>query len=89
MWMDHSILVFSPTGKPIKRIAFPAKCITCPAWGGPNNDVLFVTTAQPLVEQQAVGDEGGHIFKYEPGVQGMINHEYGHRSERAGSRAHL
>jgi sugar lactone lactonase YvrE len=76
MWMDHCLKVYSAEGKEQKSLTFPAKCITCPSWGGPNNDVLFVTSAQPLGEKQEEDDEGGNVFKYEAGVKGMANYEF-------------
>ncbi|RDW92214.1 hypothetical protein BP5796_01608 [Coleophoma crateriformis] len=77
MWMDHSVQVFDPEGIPLKKIVFPAKCITCPAWGGRNLDVLYVTSAQPLVEKSAAGDEGGHIFRYKDDtVRGVAKNEF-------------
>jgi len=76
IWYDHTIGVFSPEGKPLKKITFPAKCITCPAWGGENNDVLFVVSGQAWNETLPEGDEGGHVFKFKAEVKGMINHEF-------------
>lgn len=69
--------VYSPEGKELKTITFPAKCITCPGWGGPNSDVLFVSTALPLDGSRPEGDEGGHLFRFDAGVKGVVNHEFG------------
>jgi len=70
------VQVYSPEGKLLKRIEFPAKSVTCPAWGGSQNDVLFVTTGQPIGEKLADGDEGGNVFKCEPGVKGMVTYQF-------------
>jgi sugar lactone lactonase YvrE len=76
MWMMHCVVVYSPDGKPLKKINFPAKCMTCPTWGGKDNNVLFIASAQPLVEKAAPGDEGGHVFRYQAGVKGMLQYEF-------------
>jgi sugar lactone lactonase YvrE len=77
MWMDYCLIKYSPSGKPLNKITFPAKCITCPTWGGKYNDTIFLTSAQPLVEKAERGDEGGQMFRYTPGVQGMRKNEFG------------
>lgn len=74
--MDHCIIKYSPDGKALKKITFPAKCVTWPTWGGQNNDILFLTSAQPLVEKATPGDEGGQLFRYKPGVKGMTKNEF-------------
>ena len=76
MWMDHSLIKYSPEGKALQKITFPAKCMTCPTWGGEHNDILYLTSAQPLVEKAAPGDEGGQMFRYKPGVQGLLKNEF-------------
>lgn len=76
MWYDHCVIAYSPEGKPLKKITFPTKCVTCPTWGGEKNNVLFVTSGQAWNEELAEGDEGGHVFKYEAGVEGIKNYEF-------------
>ncbi|KAH8685915.1 hypothetical protein BGZ60DRAFT_502321 [Tricladium varicosporioides] len=73
LWVAMKIF---PEGHILDQIGFPAKCITCPAWGGEKNDILFITSAQPIVEKAAPGDEGGHIFQYKPGVKGLPKYEF-------------
>lgn len=69
------MIVYSPAGKQLKKIAFPVKCPTCPAWGGPNHDILFVATSPPFYDKP-LDDGGGHVFSYRAGVKGMVNHEF-------------
>ena len=76
MWMLHCVKVYSPEGKLLRKINFPAKCVTCPTWGGRDNDILFIASAPPLVEKAAPGDEGGHVFRYKGGVAGMMKYEF-------------
>jgi sugar lactone lactonase YvrE len=75
MWMDYAVEVYSPDGKILKRIEFPAKCPTCPAWGGENYDILYVASSPPFHEK-VPDDEGGHVFSYHAGVKGQVNHEF-------------
>jgi len=79
MWLDSCVKVYSPEGKLIKKITFPSKCVTCPAWGGKNNDILIVASAQPesVGVKSELGDQGGHLFRYDAGVKGMINNKFG------------
>ena len=76
MWMLHCVEVYSTDGKKLRRINFPAKCVTCPTWGGRDNDILFIASAQPLVEKAAPGDEGGHVFRYKSDVKGMRKSDF-------------
>jgi len=66
--------VYSPDGKLIKNITFPAKGITCPGWGGKDNNVLFASSGNYLEKGEKVeGSEEGHMFSFEAGVKGMPN----------------
>ena len=50
--------------------------MTCPTWGGQNNDILYITSAQPIVEKASLDDEGGHVFRYKADVRGMAKYEF-------------
>lgn len=76
MWMMNSVRVYSPEGELLQIIKFPAKCVTCPTFGGQNNDILFITSAIPITGKAAPGDEGGHVFRYKAGVKGMPKYEF-------------
>ncbi|KAF4626179.1 hypothetical protein G7Y89_g11981 [Cudoniella acicularis] len=76
MWMMNCVMVYSPEGRPLQQIHYPAKCVTCPAWGGKDLDILFFTSAQPIVEKPAPGDEGGHLFRLSPGVKGVSKYAF-------------
>lgn len=71
MWQGYRALVLNPAGEIIKKISFPAKNITCPAWGGINNDTIFFTTGT------SEGDtHGGHLFMYKTDTKGMPTYEF-------------
>lgn len=65
------VLKISPKGKILQEIKIPAKQVTSVAFGGPNLDELFVTTAKrPFVEEQ--GPLAGATFKVTGlGVKGL------------------
>ncbi|CAG8984238.1 hypothetical protein HYALB_00004221 [Hymenoscyphus albidus] len=75
MWGMNEVRVYSPEGKLLQSIQFPAKCMTCTTWGGKDNDILFVTSAIPFTGPEA-GDEGGHVFRYKPGVKGLPKYSF-------------
>ena len=62
------ILRISPAGQVVSQIALPCWKPTCPAFGGPNRDELFITSA---------GIEAG-----ETPPAGSSNHEIGRASCR-------
>jgi|TARA_B110000196_G_scaffold278297_1_gene257279 sugar lactone lactonase YvrE len=44
-WGASQVACYNPAGELIKRVIFPAKQISCPAFGGVNMDVLLATSA--------------------------------------------
>jgi len=44
-WGASQVACYNPAGELIKRVTFPAKQITCPAFGGVNMDILLATSA--------------------------------------------
>jgi len=44
-WGASQVACYNPAGELIKRVRFPAKQISCPAFGGVNMDVLLATSA--------------------------------------------
>lgn len=62
-WGGSRIIVVDPsTGKIAREIQFPTSRITSAAFGGPNLETLYVTTASKQVEQQFPPPAGG-LFK--------------------------
>ncbi len=72
------LVVFDPTGKQLREIMFPGKKLTCPAWGGKNNDILFVTSAKDVSDTAKDTDQGGSIFRYKvtAGTKGKPENEF-------------
>jgi len=76
---------FSPDGQQFLQINLPARCPTCPVFGGDNLRTLYVTTATEALlpgEQAILGDLGGNIFKVDldavlqAGVKGVVKHAF-------------
>lgn len=57
--------------KVVLEIPFPAKQVTSAAWGGPNLDILYVTTAATTRDGEQP-PSAGHLFKVTGlGVKGL------------------
>ncbi len=71
-------MVFDPTGKQIKELLFPGQRLTCPTWGGENNDIIFITSASGGAGIASQIDEGGNMFSYKvaEGPRGKPEHEF-------------
>lgn len=56
------LLIFIRTGEIVLEIDFPCKQITSAAFGGPNLDILYVTTAA-TARDEVQAPLAGHLFK--------------------------
>ncbi|KAL5318569.1 hypothetical protein ACEPPN_013631 [Leptodophora sp. 'Broadleaf-Isolate-01'] len=74
----NRVMVFDPSGKKIKELVFSGQRLTCPTWGGENNDILFVTSAKGSDGIEGQADEGGNMFSYKvvDGPKGKPEHEF-------------
>lgn len=74
-WGGSRIIVVNPSTKTIVReIMFPTDQVTSAAFGGPNLDILFVTTAGRPKPRAA---PAGGLFKVTNlGVRGLPMHEF-------------
>ena len=72
------VLRLSPEGKVVGEIHLPTRYVTCPCFGGPDLDELFITTAaeaQPEKEPESAR-HGGNIFRVKVGVRGLQKHKF-------------
>ncbi|WP_424640888.1 SMP-30/gluconolactonase/LRE family protein [Embleya sp. AB8] len=72
LWEGGAIRRYTPDGRLDRILSVPARRVTNCGFGGPNLDVLYVTTAatddrEPL---------GGRLFAFRPGVRGQAAHPY-------------
>ena len=77
-WGSGELVRYSPTGAALLRTALPAKQLTCPAFGGPDLQHLFVTSAAcDLSDQQRLAQpHAGHLFILETPYQGLVEERY-------------
>jgi sugar lactone lactonase YvrE len=77
IWVAHyggwRVTRFTPDGQVDRVVPFPVAQVTCPAFGGPNLDWLYVTTAakQLSAEELARQPLAGGLFEVEVGVRGL------------------
>jgi len=74
LWNGNGVARFDPnTGKLLSKIEVPAHNVTACAFGGPNLDKLYITTARVDMtkEESAKYPLAGSIFVVEPGVRGV------------------
>lgn len=66
------VVVFSPDGQEISSYAIPGSRTTCPAFGGPTLNTLFVTTANQQMD--APTEQDGQTFMLEVEATGQHEH---------------
>ena len=74
MWNGNAVIRFDPiTGTVMSKIEVPAHNVTSCAFGGPNLDELYITTATvDMTEEEKVQYPlAGSLFKVKPGVKGV------------------
>jgi sugar lactone lactonase YvrE len=78
-WDGNSVKRWDPkTGKLLRKIEFPATRVTSCAFGGPNFDQLYVTTATTGVDPAVLAKypNAGGLFRVDPGVRGVPTFEF-------------
>jgi len=74
LWAGHGVARWNPaTGEMVAKVECPALNVTCPAFGGPNLDILYFTTAQKGRDDAEVSPEpeAGNLFAAKVGVKGL------------------
>ena len=77
-WGAGQVVRFAPDGRVDRVLKLAAPQPTCPAFGGPELDVLYVTSAYQWMSpaQLAAAPHSGSVFAYGPGVRGMPEHRF-------------
>ncbi len=72
-WDGWKVTRYDPDGKIEREIPIPAQRVTSCAFGGPNLDELYITSARDRLtpEQLAKQPAAGDIFRLRPGVRGF------------------
>lgn len=82
VWVAHwgagCVVRYSPDGRIDRRIQVPASQPSCVCFGGPELDVLCVTTARDGLSEEELRSEpdAGSVFMYRTGVQGLPEPEF-------------
>jgi sugar lactone lactonase YvrE len=73
-WGGWKIVRYDPAGKIEREVKIPAERVTSAMFGGPDLDVLYITTARvgfdPAKDEAAQPNAGG-LFALQPGVKGL------------------
>jgi len=80
LWNGNAVAQFNPiSGELISKIEVPAHNVTACAFGGPNLDKLYITTASVDMspEEQERFPDAGSLFVATPGVRGVKSIRFG------------
>ncbi|KAI1622665.1 hypothetical protein EDD37DRAFT_651929 [Exophiala viscosa] len=76
LWEGYALLQISPKGKIVRKLDLPVSRVTCPCFGGPDLDELFVTTAMLNPERPEEAGLEGSVFRFKPGVKGQPRNKF-------------
>lgn len=71
LWDGGKVRRYSPDGEIVGEIGLPVPRVTSCAFGGPNLDRLFITTASAGVEPGRSNGPDGALFVADPGCRGL------------------
>jgi sugar lactone lactonase YvrE len=70
MWGSSEIICLSKSGEILKRLPLPVKQPSCPAFGGKNKDILYITSASMDLENES--KYNGKTFSINLDVKGVL-----------------
>lgn len=72
LWGGSRVAALSPDGRELASVGVDALQPSCPVFGGPDGNLLFVTTAQQhmTADQLAAHPKSGNLFVYETQARG-------------------
>jgi L-arabinonolactonase len=78
-WGASRLTRFTPDGKIERVVELAAPQPTCVAFGGPDFDILYATSARQWLSdaELAQAPHSGGVFKVKPGVSGLPEHRFG------------
>jgi sugar lactone lactonase YvrE len=78
-WGGWKVVRYAPDGEILAEIAMPVELPTSCAFGGPNLDELYITSAYVAVpaERRAEQPLAGDVFRIRPGVRGLPEPKFG------------
>ena len=77
-WGGSSIVRYAPDGREDVRVPVPASQVTSVCFGGPELDLMFVTSAREHLDATALQREphAGNVFIYQTPFKGLPEEEY-------------
>jgi L-arabinonolactonase len=77
-WRGSKLVRYRPDGSVEREVPLPVSNPTCMAFGGPDLDILFVTSAWFTLTDEERHNEpfAGSLFAFRPGVKGRKEHRY-------------
>lgn len=72
----NKVMVHTPEGKLLKEIPFSGKKLTCPTWGGEENNILYITSGVDGTDTRDPGDGGGGMFMCQTDAKGLPKNEF-------------
>lgn len=77
-WDGGCVVRYGPDGVATQRVELPVSRPTCPAFGGPQLDQLYLTTARIGLSAQALQaqPQAGGLFAITPGRRGLREHRF-------------
>jgi sugar lactone lactonase YvrE len=72
LWDGWTVRRYLPDGSIDREVRLPVSEVSCPVFGGPDLDELYITTAWELLsaEQRAAEPLAGGLFRVRPGIRG-------------------
>jgi sugar lactone lactonase YvrE len=77
-WGGGRVVRYAPDGRIDRVVDVPASQPTCVAFGGPDLDLLFVTSARSGLSKETLAAQSGagDVFVYNAGVVGLPEHRF-------------
>ena len=78
LWGGSCVVRYTPDGREDLRVALPVSQLTCVCFGGPELDLMFVTSAREHLDAAALQREphAGNVFVYQTPFRGLPEEEY-------------
>lgn len=82
-WGGSRVIRYAPDGRVDRILHLPVSQPTCVTFGGPDLDLLFITTARDGLSPQALDAQthAGDVLVYRSAVKGLAEPRYRHRAE--------
>jgi L-arabinonolactonase len=77
-WEGSCVLRIDPKGRIDRIVEVPATRVTCPVFGGPDLDTLYLTTSRAHVDAATLSryPQQGGVFAFKPGVKGSLKNDF-------------